>query len=127
MSFFMCFVHCANITIMLFLNVQSPLFFSPGTSLMGSGIDDPQMFVTSSQLTHGNGLVNSPNSFKCKLKQIYGNQLQLLQFKPPLQRGEWIYFALLYRRVGTTHIQLLCLGGHRNEEVNSVSKLLQSL
>jgi len=43
---------------------------------MVSGVDDPQMFVTSSQLTHGNGHVNSPNSFNWKLKETHGNQFQ---------------------------------------------------
>lgn len=75
--------------------MQVSTFFSPGTSVIFSGVDDPQMVVTSSQVTLGNGHVNSPNSFKCKLKETHGNQLQLFQFKPLLQRGEWFYFTVL--------------------------------
>lgn len=109
-----------------FPKCKSPLFF-PGTSVIVSGVDEPQLLVTSSQVTLGNGHVNSPNSFKCKLKQTHGNQLQLFQFKPLLQRGERFYFTVLWWRIGTAHIQLLRLGGHSNEEVKSASKLLQLL
>lgn len=45
---------------MPFLNAWSPHFFLffPGTPVIVSGVDDPRMFVTSSQLTRGNGKFN---------------------------------------------------------------------